>query len=881
MKVARFVGLSLILIGALVLAQSGRAPLGNQPNGLPNLTQVSQVAHFVHRGPRELRAAAPRPVVPPASGLNFADPVDYGSGGYWADSVAIADVNGDGKPDLIVANQCVSSGSCSTSGGSVGVLLGNGDGTFQTALTYSSGGDIPHSVAVADVNGDGKMDLLVANYCGSESCTGDGTIGVLLGNGDGTFQTAVTYGSGGYNATSVAVADVNRDGKLDLVVANACGSSNCSSGTVGVLLGNGDGAFQTAVTYGLNGYWAASVAIADLNGDGNPDLVVGNCSQSACQADSWVQVLLGNGDGTFGKAVTYDSGGGYDAVSVAVADVNQDGRPDIVAANQCVSSNSCYNSSAAVLLGNGDGTFKKAVAYASGGALAGSLVVADVNGDGKLDVVVANECPNGNNCGGDGSAGVLLGNGDGTFQPAATFDASLGPVSIAVADVNGDGKPDVVVADECTSSNNCRNGSVGVLINTSLTGTTTTLTSSPNPSKFGQTVTFTATVTAQPGFDKGTPTGAVTFYDGTTNIGSANLNGSGVAVLKTSKLPVGTDSMTATYNGDANFYTSTSPVLNQVVKGAVASISPASLDFGNQTVDIASAPKDVTLTNTGNIDLTITSIAITGADGGDFSQDNNCPSSLGPNHSCKINVVFTPTTTGKRTAALQIADNAPGSPQKVSLSGVGVLPATSFSPTSLTFPVQLVFTDSKPQSVTLTNTGLGVLLISKITVTGQFSQKNDCPSQLKPNDKCTIQVTFDPQTKGIQNGSINVADNAPGSPQQVPLTGTCTYIQLAPAKVNFGTQPVGTKSLPKKITLTNKGDAAVNISSITITGTDAGDFAETNNCGHQVASGASCFIKVTFKPLEKGETRSRCFRQRQWRRQPANRVAVRNGNLTD
>ena len=126
----------------------------------------------------------------------------------------------------------------------MGVLLGNGDGTFQAAVTYGTGGIYADSVAVADVNGDGKLDLVAENY-------GSNNVGVLLGNGDGTFQTAVTYGSGGAYPYSVAVADVNGDGKPDIVVANS-GSSN-----VGVLLGNGDGTFQTAVAYGSGGSGAS------------------------------------------------------------------------------------------------------------------------------------------------------------------------------------------------------------------------------------------------------------------------------------------------------------------------------------------------------------------------------------------------------------------------------------------------------------------------------------------------------------------------------------------------------------------------------------------------------------------------------------------------
>ena len=144
--------------------------------------------------------------------------------------MVVADVNGDGKPDLLVANQCADRG-CTN--GTVGVLLGNGDGTFQTAVTYGSGGYGALSVAVADVNGDGKPDVVVANVCSNAYCETNGTVGVLLGNGDGTFQTAVTYGSGGY-AHSVAVADVNGDGKPDLLVANGC-TSNGNGGCTTIL----------------------------------------------------------------------------------------------------------------------------------------------------------------------------------------------------------------------------------------------------------------------------------------------------------------------------------------------------------------------------------------------------------------------------------------------------------------------------------------------------------------------------------------------------------------------------------------------------------------------------------------------------------------------
>ena len=127
----------------------------------------------------------------------FKGPQNYSSGGIWASSLAVADVNGDGKPDLLVANQCGGELSC-LANGTVGVLLGNGDGSFQEAQTYGSGGNSPLSIAVEDVNGDGKRDLLVGNICASAGSCDHGVVGVLLGKADGTFQPAQTYNSGGY-----------------------------------------------------------------------------------------------------------------------------------------------------------------------------------------------------------------------------------------------------------------------------------------------------------------------------------------------------------------------------------------------------------------------------------------------------------------------------------------------------------------------------------------------------------------------------------------------------------------------------------------------------------------------------------------------------------
>jgi hypothetical protein len=409
---------------------------------------------------------------PQTSGLNFAPAVTYSSGGGNAVSVAIADVNGDGIPDLVIANGCANN-TCDTADGSVSVLLGNGNGTFQTAVRYDSGGYLTDGVAVADVNGDGKPDIVLANYCadhpvGQGFCLGDGngSVGVLLGNGDGTFQPVVGYDSGGYGTTSVAIADVNGDGIPDVVLANQCvTNSNCDNGTVGVLLGNGDGTLQTVVTYNSGGYGAYSVAVADVSGDGNADILVSNNSAgSGDSRNGSVGVLLGNGDGTFQTVVTYNSGG-YVAYSIAVADVNGDGKLDVVVANQCQTSFNC-DGTVGVLLGNGNGTFRKAATFGSGGYNADGVAVADLNGDGNLDLVVTNNCGE-SQCGSNstGTVGVLLGNGHGAFQKAVTYDSGgQNAESVAAADLNGDGNLDLVVGSNAVSTNTAQGG---VLNNTS------------------------------------------------------------------------------------------------------------------------------------------------------------------------------------------------------------------------------------------------------------------------------------------------------------------------------------------------------------------------------------------------------------------------------
>jgi len=221
----------------------------------------------------------------------------YSTGGFngigW---VAIADVNGDKKPDLVVANYCSTECSYPPVEGSVGVLLGKGDGTFRAVKTYPSGGDGAVSVAVADLNKDGKPDILVAN-CGPEACgpgSPGGNVGVLMGKGNGSFKAVVSYPAEN-SPFNVLAADMNGDGTLDIVVSNwGTPNAGTNDGAVTVLLGRGNGTFRPAQTFPSGGAEAPSVAVADVNKDGRPDIVLACVADTLNQSSTGVVTVLIN-----------------------------------------------------------------------------------------------------------------------------------------------------------------------------------------------------------------------------------------------------------------------------------------------------------------------------------------------------------------------------------------------------------------------------------------------------------------------------------------------------------------------------------------------------------------------------------------------------------
>jgi len=562
MKTISFACFFAICIAGLIMGQRNSIAHADEANSIAR--NQSSAMEFERRAMNAQK--------PPVS---FKVVKTYSSGGANTVALAVADLNGDGNPDLVLASECqdpVPNGDCNYASGELSVLLGKGDGTFELNAVYNSGGDAAVSVSIGDVNGDGVPDIIAVSLCvsGSNCESGNGTIGVLLGNGDGTFQPVVTYNSGGYLARSVAIGDVNGDGYPDLVVANECqsGPGTCN-GEVSVLLGNGNGTFQAPVPYSSGGAPTESVAIGDLSGDGIQDVVAIN--------QNGIGVLIGNGDGTFQAPVIYGSGGydsvsvaigdvnGDGVPDLVVANY-------CLTLSDCQNQD---DGAVGVLLGNGNGTFQSPVSYDSGGwaewaefSEGISVTIGDVNGDGVPDLIVANSCGSGEeprSCK-VGIVGVLLGNGDGTFQSPVPFSSGVSHgQAVAVANVNADGRPDVLVANLCNtwrcSGVDWTGGSVGVLLNDFTAKTSTEVNSSLNPSQVNQSVTFTATITSSSSVPNGS---TVTFYNGATEIGAGTTT-TGIATLTTSFSKAGKYTIKASYPGDAFHKASSGTVKQRVV----------------------------------------------------------------------------------------------------------------------------------------------------------------------------------------------------------------------------------------------------------------------------------------------------------------------------
>jgi hypothetical protein len=277
--------------------------------------------------------------------------------------------------------------------------------------------------------------------------------------------------------------------------------------------------------------------------------------------------------------------------------------------------------------------------------------------------------------------------------------------------------------------------------------------------------------------------------------------------------------------------------------------SATSLTFPATEVG-ATSSQSVTISNTGSVALQIIPFNISG----DFTETDNCHTSAGiaPGQSCTINVSFAPTATGTRTGQLAVTCNDAASPTTISLSGAALPREVTLSTHSLFFGSQPLTTTSNAQAVTLTVTGINPLTIASIAISGDFAQTNTCGTFL-PSGSCTISAAFTPTALGLRSGTITITDSGGDSPQVVTLAGVGTSaVTFSTNFLSFPGQTVGATSVAQSVTLTNNGSVAVNVTGITLSGSNSGDFSQTNNCAPSVAAGANCVIRVIFTPTAIG-----------------------------
>ncbi len=917
----------------------------------------------------------------------FASAVTYPTGPNPS-SVVLKDFNGDGYIDVVVTDEnCaitahISTFSCGAA--SISILLGNGDGTFRPRQDFPSASR-PLSIQAADMNGDGKLDLIVGSDSATNATGSNIAVSVLLGNGDGTFQKYVDYANpqgdvGGAGISSwVVVADFNGDGNLDVATGYALPELNSGvfPAAVAVYLGSGDGTLQTPTSFSLQDQLtsASSAAAGDFNRDGKQDLAITTISG--------IEIFTGNGDGTF----TFKGAGGGGFGALVAVDLNQDGKLDLVAAIPSATSNGLT-----AILGNGDGTFQTDTEFHMvTGIWPAALVLGDFNGDGRIDIVVtlANVAPpqavtdvtqpagsiviflgeGGNIFGGavlsttvgaansvpagliatdlngdgkldlafvntgqagssvDNTVSVLLGKGDGTFHAQQTFATGTFPVDLQVADLNADGKPDLVVANQicALTATTCSAGSVSVLLSNGdgtfqmhqdfavgVTPVGLTIADFNGNGKPGVAVVNNAlgqgtSISVLTGKGDGTlnPHVDYTTPGPPTAISSGDFNHDGkidviVSSLRNSspQAPISSTPNVSTFlgNGDGTFE---QPVNSPVPTGSFIGpgylLAPTDLD-GDTNLDFVgghiddpafglfNGKGDGTFSNGGNTGGAfgrVVQAPITGLFAlGDFNRDGHVDIALVDTTSTLVILqgdgqgsfqmaqrMLAPTAFDLSNRIAAPGDfNADGGldlavvqPSSASAPGiVSVYLNDAFKavyPTSLAFGSQGLTTQSAVQTVTIHNPSATTFAISNISVSGPYTQTNNCGPSLSAQATCTVNVRFAPVAEGSASGALTLTDSTHASPQVIPMTGSGvngSFLQLSATRLNLGSANIALTNGPQVVTIANTGNASLTIMNIGITGGNAADFAQSNTCGNSLAVGGTCTLSVTFTPSAVG-----------------------------